>query len=120
MCARWGGGGREARTIAILILLSGMYQLNHSSILPRSSPGLPEDTEGKLEKYHRAGVGDVWNGQLEWGLGGGRDNHKERERGEEEINLLIFHGQAVIISVLGALRANLSVCICVREGGEMD
>lgn len=26
--------------IAILLLLSLMYQLNHSSILPRSSPGL--------------------------------------------------------------------------------
>lgn len=31
---------REERMIAILPLLSRMYQLNHSSILPQSSPGL--------------------------------------------------------------------------------
>lgn len=30
---------REERMIAILLLLSPMYQVNHSSILPQSSPG---------------------------------------------------------------------------------
>lgn len=34
------GHSGEERMIAILLLLSLMYQLNHSSILPRSSPGL--------------------------------------------------------------------------------
>ena len=74
-------------------------------------------------------------------MGGVKSNyHKERgretqrregegERGGKEINLLIFHGQPLIITLLGALRAlrvgqfecvHMHVCVRVCEAEEMD
>lgn len=53
----------------------------------------------------------------------GAERHRgEREREGEEINLLIFHGQPVVITVFGALRAFrvgqfecMHMCVCVKE-----
>lgn len=53
--------------IAILLLLSRMYQLNHSPSPPLGSVG---DTEGKLEKYRWARGRDEWR-WTEQGDGGG-------------------------------------------------
>lgn len=79
------------------------------------------DTEGKLEKYRWAGGRDErrWTGQGDGGVqrvttikrGAERhpgDRERERERWVgvgDEINLLIFHGQTVVITMFSALRA---------------
>lgn len=47
------------RLIATLLLLSGMYQLNHSSILPRCSPGLTGRHWRKIGKVSLC-RGDEW------------------------------------------------------------
>lgn len=75
--------------IAILLLLSRMYQLNHSPSPPLGSVG---DTEGKLEKYRWARGRDEWRWteQGDWGGGGGVQSvttiktGAERHRGERE------------------------------------
>lgn len=68
--------------IAILLLLSRMYQLNHSPSPPLGSVG---DTEGKLEKYRWARGRDEWR-WTEQGDGGGRakcNYHKDRGRASQ-------------------------------------
>lgn len=70
--------------IAILLLLSPMYQLNHSSILPQSSPG--------LSGRHGRKIGKVSAGRRRVemdGTGEGRctkcnydKERQKRERGE--------------------------------------
>lgn len=54
--------------IAILLLLSPMYQLNHSSILPRSSPGLSGRHGRKIGKVS---PGRRWRRAEMDGMGGG-------------------------------------------------